>query len=176
RPAHPRGERERLRALRVVAERPRLVGFIRIDLRERGAVDDEVCTERRHAAEHRVMIADVEVGVRQRGHVVMSARRGEERAAEPPARPGDDDPHTTPCRPFPARGAVTMSWSCARYNHSRWSRYHETVSARPSSKAIAGDQPSPRNRSAETPYRKSCPGRSGTNAIRSSETPTSATI
>jgi hypothetical protein len=109
RPAHPRGERERLRALRVVAERPRLVGLVRIDLRERGAVDDQVCAERRHAAEYRVVVADVEVGVRQRDHVVVTARRGEERAAEPPARPGDDDLHATPCRPSPARGAVTMS-------------------------------------------------------------------
>ena len=114
--AGPRGERERLRSLRVIAECPRRIGLTGVDAGERGAVHDQVGPNRGDRAHHRVVVADVEVGMRQRNHVMVRRCRRAERAAEAAAGTGDGDPHATPCGGL---GRVTTSTLCARYSHSR---------------------------------------------------------
>src|SRR6185503_8676374 len=135
-------------SLRVVPERPRGVALVRVHLREAGAVHDQIGPERRDRAEHRVVVADVELSVWEPDHLMMAGGGRDYRGAETTTRAGDDDLHTTPCG---GRGLVTTSTECARESQSRCSRYHSTVPARPSSNGIDGRHPSPSSRSAATP-------------------------
>ena len=77
---------------------------------------DRVRTQQRDRLHHRVVVAHVELVVRERVDLVMGRHLLQERPSEAAGGPGDDQPH----RPAPAaRGSVTTGTSCARRSQVR---------------------------------------------------------
>jgi len=71
RPAGTGREREALRPETVVAERAPALGLATVDVGERGRVHDQLWRDRHERLHHRVVVADVELGKRERREVVM---------------------------------------------------------------------------------------------------------
>jgi hypothetical protein len=111
---------------------PRRVALAAVHVGEGGEVHDRVAGGDPLA--HLRDVTDVEVGVRESHHVRIAREAREERAREPAARAGDDEPHGVRAR-----------------TASRCSRYHATVDASPSSNGMPGAHPSARRRASATP-------------------------
>ena len=110
------GERHVLRPEGVVPRGERRIRLARVHLGVCGEVHDRVGTERRDRLEDCGVIADIELGVRERMDLMMLGRLREERPRETSTRPRDDQPH----RPVPAaRGSVTTGASCASRSQTR---------------------------------------------------------
>jgi hypothetical protein len=91
--ARPRPQRQALRRERVVPVGALRLDLARVDPSEGREVEHDVGSERDDGPHHRVVIADVELGVVEGDDIVVRGHDVQERPSEPAAGAGDEQPH-----------------------------------------------------------------------------------